>query len=125
MDDIEERKGTGTGENGENKVDPIYRIAITSDAEDCLIKALGIVNTGFDGGKVTRHEIGSWAIKKALANFSDENMREVRAEYFDEVAVLESMLKHVKNTKSLPADLRVLLQRHIGVDDGGSRRNKK
>ena len=40
-----------------------------------------------------------------------------RAEYFDEISLLESILRKAKETGKVPSEFKGLLQKQLGLDD--------
>lgn len=100
------------------KTEETYRLTVSKSAEQALMAILERVNDGFDGGRVNRTDLASWILVKFAERVSDADIREVRAEHFDEVALLESIYRRAKESGRVPAELRALLQSQIGLEPG-------
>jgi len=116
---------TGTGTGPGTGAEELFRINISKVAEDSLGKVLRRVNDGFEAGKVTRHELASWMLSRFSEVIADEQIREVRAEFFDEIALLEAILKKAKKSGTVSPDVKMLLQKHIGLDDTATRKKNR
>lgn len=83
------------------------------------------VNDGFVGGRVNRTQVANWIFSKFARDCSDQEIRDIRAEHFDEVAVLESLLRKAKETGSVPSELREILQKELRLDEPGRKKARK
>ena len=109
----------------EEKNEEIYRVGISGFAEKALAKLLERVNDGFEAGRVNRTQITSWLVLKASHEITEQEILDIRSEHFDEVAVLEALLKKTKEGGNMPAELRALLQKQMGFLDNPKKRPKK
>jgi len=122
MENTQEIKTENT--NANPKTDEVYRIAVTREAEKALNDVLEKVNREFDGGKVNRSEMASWALIRLNKDLDDAMLQDVRADYFDEVAALESLYRKAKETGKVSAELKQLLLKQGGFDASGKKAPK-
>lgn len=111
--------------NKEQKTEELHRITISRGAERALTSIVDRVNDGFAGGKVNRTQIANWVLLRFSEQLDDATIKEIRMEHFDEVAVLESILRQAKESGRVPADFKGLLQKQLGIDEAPKRRPKK
>lgn len=109
----------------ELKTEELHRITVSKQAERALSAVVEKVNDGFVGGKVNRTQVANWILARFNNALTDAEIKDIRAEYFDEVAVLESILRKAKETGRVPAELKGLLQKQLGLEDAPKRRPKK
>lgn len=107
------------------KAEEIHRIVVSRAAEEALIGVVERVNDGFDGGRVNRSQVASWVIIRSCENLEEDEIKEIRSEHFDEVSVLESILRRAKKTGQVPSDMRALLQKQMGLEETPKRKSKK
>ncbi len=117
---IQKYRGTGDG-----KTDEQYRLTVARDAEEAITKITERVNSGFDAGQITKSQAASWALIRQAEILSDQDVRDIRSLHFDEVAMLEALLKRAKQTGELSADLRALLQKQMGLPAAPKKPTKK
>ncbi len=110
--------------DGENKTEEIHRITVSKAAEEAIATITERVNDGFEGGKVNRSQVASWIVLRFNEAYSDSEIREIRSENFDEVAMLESILRRAKKSGKVPSDLKDLLQRHLGLEESPKKKKK-
>lgn len=128
MEELEERKGTGTG-TGSASSDGVsdgetFRILINKKAEALLQSILTRIHEGFDGGKISRHDVVNWLIERHGETLPEEHIKEIRMANFDEVMVLERLLRQAKKQGFVPDDMRAMLVKHIGLEDSSTKRRK-
>ena len=122
--------GTGTGEEestGEvknNENEKMQRIAVSKEAQNTLKAITDKVNDGFMGGKVNLLEMANWILLRFQNELDETKIKEIRAEHFDEVAMLESVLKQAKESGKVPSDFKVLLQKQLGLEEPAKRKPK-
>lgn len=109
--------GIGIG-NGEE----IQRITVSRDAQGALGNIVDRVNDGFTGGRVNRTQMANWILLRFNSELSEAQIKEIRAEHFDEVAMLESILRQAKETGKIPSDFKVLLQKQLGTEETGRKK---
>ncbi len=100
----------------EQKTEEIHRITVSKAAERALAGIMERVNEGFDGGRVNRTQVANWILLRFEDKLSEADIREIRSEHFDEVSLLESILRKAKETGKVPQEFRGLLQQHLGLD---------
>lgn len=123
---IEEKNKDKDGEQKPEKAgDELHRITVSRGAERELTSIVDRVNDGFAGGKVNRTQIANWVLTRFSERLDDAAIKEIRMEHFDEVAVLESILRQAKESGRVPAEFKGLLQRQLGMDEAPKRRSKK
>lgn len=118
-------QGTGTGsgtvekaeENKGNGIEKLERITVSKDAQNTLGTITDRINDGFNGGRVNRTQVANWILKHFLSELDEAQIKEIRAEHFDEVAMLENILKQAKESGKVPTDFKALLQKQFGLDE--------
>ena len=101
-----------------------HRVLISGAVEKALGEIVERLNEGFDGGKISRTQATNWILQKFYENLSDSDIREIRAEHFDEVSVLEAVLMRAKKNGQVPRELKAFLQKQIGLDDTPKKKKK-
>jgi len=121
---------TGTGSGTENNTgttsasEKLQRITVSKEAQEALKAITDCVNDGFNGGKVNQTETANWIILKFQSVLDELKIKEIRAEHFDEVAMLESILKQAKESGKVPTDFKALLHKHLGQEEPTKRKSK-
>jgi hypothetical protein len=119
-----------TGEKTENKDreqknEELHRITVSKQAERALSTVVERVNEGFSGGKVNRTQMANWILARFNDTLTETEIKEIRVEHFDEVAMLENILRQAKESGKVPAEFKGLLQKHLGMDEAQKKRTKK
>jgi hypothetical protein len=117
----EEEKKEEIKTNGSKE---LLRITVSRDAQNALEVIKDRVNDGFNGGRVNLTQMANWILLKFQNELDDSLIKEIRAEHFDEVAMLESILKQAKESGKVPTDFKVLLQKQLGLEEPTKRKNK-
>jgi hypothetical protein len=86
---------------------------------------LSKVNNGFEGGRINRQNLISWILVRFSDECDEQEIRAIRADHFDEIALLELCLKRAKQAGSVTPELKKLLLSQAGLDDTGRRITKK
>jgi len=102
----------------------VQRIVVCNESWSALKAITDRVNDGFNGGRVNQTEITNWIISRFQSELDETQIREIRAEHFDEVAMLESVLKQAKESGKVPIDFKALLQRQLAQEEPVKRRAK-
>jgi hypothetical protein len=102
-----------------SKKEESFRISVSQKVDTEMNDLLFRVNDGFKAGKVNRPQLVNWLISRACQNFSDSDLKAIRADHFDEFAMFEAIMRQAKENGKFPAEFKALMQKHI--DDG----NKK
>lgn len=119
-----------TGEKTENKdreqkSEELHRITVSKQAERALSMVVERVNEGFSGGKVNRTQMANWILARFNDALTEAEIKEIRMEHFDEVAMLENILRQAKESGKVPAEFKGLLQKHLGMDEVQKKRTKR
>jgi len=116
------KDGMGNGKKEkmveENSIEKeeILRITVSRQGEKALLEIIEQVNGGFIGGKVNKTQMANWILKRFKDDMDDLLIKDIRADHFDEVAVLELLLRKAKETGKVPSEFKMLLQKHIGLE---------
>lgn len=102
----------------------LQRIVVSNESLAALKIIIDKVNDGFNGGRVNQTEIANWIILRFQSELDEAQIKEIRAEYFDEVAMLESILKQAKESGKVPTDFKSLLQKQLGLDEPTKRKTR-
>ena len=97
-------------ELGQGKNEELSRLMIATGADDALTRILHFVNEGFESGRVNRSQLASWIILKSEENLNEMDLKRIRADHFDRVIYLESLLKKAKEGGQLPHEINLALQ---------------
>ena len=116
----EKIEGMRTGNSEE-----IQRITVSRVAQGALGSIVDRINDGFTGGKVNRTQMANWILLRFNNALDEAQIKEIRAEHFDEVAMLENILKQAKESGKVPMDFKALLQKHLGQDESVKRKAPK
>lgn len=117
IDNTEEKKDR-------EQVEEVYRVTVTKATDEVLTKIVDKINDGFEGGRINRSQAISWILAKFSEDMAEATVREIRANHFDEIALLSAMLKKAKKTGAIPPELREMLQRQFGLDDTPSKKTR-
>ena len=121
---INNKNGYGSNEIKENKTEEIQRITVSKLGQDALTAIAERVNDGFIGGKINRTQAANWIMMRFNENLSDAEIREIRAEHFDEVAVLEAILRKAKESGKVPTEFKALLLKQLESNDQPKKKAK-
>ena len=111
-------------ENQNTKSDEVYRLAVTKEAEKALNDMMEKVNRGFEGGRISKLDMASWALIRLQSEMNEAMVQDVRSEHFDEVAALEAVLRKAKEQGRVSQELRLMLLKQGGFD-GVPKKNPK
>jgi hypothetical protein len=98
-------------EENNNEKEEISRVNISRHSDKALLDVIEQVNDGFTGGKVNKTQMANWIFKRFKDDLDDSIIKEIRADHFDEVAVLESILRKAKESGKVPSEFKYLLQK--------------
>lgn len=102
-------------------VEEILKITVTKEAGEKLNTVLAKVNEGFEAGKITRQDIASWIVLRFEKSFGENEVQQIRKEFFSEKVLLETILKRVKSSGEVPEFLRDVLKKNWqGIVDAPS-----
>lgn len=123
----EREKGEGemnTEENKKNGPEKIQRITVSKEAQNVLERIKERVNDGFIGGRINLTQMANWILMRFHAELDDTQIKEIRAEHFDEVTMLENVLKLSKESGKVPSDFKALLQKQFSLEEPTKRKTK-
>ena len=89
-------KDLNAGNENRNRIENKSKIAISVTADEALVRMMGGVNLGFKGGRVSKHDLASWILLQFERKYFDGSVEAIRAEHFDQVAYLDSLVKELK-----------------------------
>jgi len=117
----EDEKKEGIKTNGNKE---LQRITVSKEGQAALDSMKDRVNDGFSGGRVNLTQMANWILLNFQNELDEAQIKEIRAEHFDEVAMLESILKQAKESGKVPTDFKALLQKQLGLEEPTKRKNK-
>lgn len=105
----------------------LAKIAISQASESDLCAALERVNKDFSGGRVTKTDLASSLIIRAIQSLDEAGIEEIRQAHFNQVMYLESLIKKLKanHRESLDQDEVSSLQSILGYQSTKRRRTSK
>lgn len=125
MNKEKEEKNEDKKQNKDREADAEYiKITISRKAEDGIANLVAKVNDGFAGGRVTRQDIASWVLSRFTDECTEQDIKAIRTDHFDEITLLELSLKRYKQGGTLPPELRKLLLAQAGLDDAPKKQAK-
>jgi hypothetical protein len=100
-------------------------MSATKGADDALCRIIERINDGFSAGKVSRMQALSWLILYNEQNLSDSVILQIRADHYDEITMLEAILRQAKTAGKLPQELRGFLHKQMGLEETMKKKSKK
>lgn len=108
-----------------NKEEVVAKITVTKDAEEAVSQVVSRVNEGFEAGRVNRQDVASWILTRFMETFSDSDIQQIRAVFFNEIALLEAILKKAKQSGSVPMELKAALMGQVNAPPGPGKKVKR
>lgn len=108
-----------------NKEEVVAKITVTREAEEAVSQVVGKVNEGFEAGRVNRQDVASWILSRFIESFSDSDVQQIRAAFFNEIALLEAILKKAKQNGSVPTELKAALLGQLNMASGAAKKGKR
>lgn len=99
-----------------SKNEESFRISVSKKVDTEMNDLLFRVNDGFKAGKVNRPQLVNWIISHACQNFTDSDLKAIRADHFDEFAMFESVMRQARQSGQFPPEFKALLQKQIDVN---------
>lgn len=112
-------------ENSGKTGDEYIKITISRAAEEAAAGLVEKVNTGFEAGKVTRQDLISWIVLRFSGACTDQEVRAIRADHFDEIALLEQSFRRYKQAGRIPPELKKLLLAQAGIEETSRKTARK
>ncbi len=103
----------------------VVKITVTKQAEEAVSQVVHKVNDGFDAGRVNRQDVASWILTRFVETFSDMDVQQIRAAFFNEIALLEAILKRAKQSGNLPTELKTALMGQTNLQPVESKKTKR
>lgn len=125
MNKIEESENQEEEIIKENQDQELYRITVNKTAERVLSALVDQVNDGFIGGRINRAQVANWVFLRLRESINDSLIKEIRMEYLDEVAILESILRQAKESGKVPTEFKALLQKQLETNEPSRRKTRK
>lgn len=91
----------------------IAKITVTKQAEEAVSQIVNRVNDGFEAGRVNRQDVASWILTRFVETFSDAEIQQIRATFFNEIVLLEAILKKARQNGTLPPELKEALMGQV------------
>lgn len=107
------------------KEEVIAKITVTKEAEEAVSQIVNKVNDGFEAGRVNRQDVASWIINRSFETFSDVEIQQIRAAFFNEIMLLEAILKKAKQGGSVPSELKTALLGQVNMTSSASKKGKR
>lgn len=92
-----------------NKEETIVKITVTKEAEEAVSQVVKKVNEGFEAGRVNRQDVASWVLSRFIETISESDIAQIRAAFFNEIVLLEALLKKAKHSGIMPVELKAAL----------------
>jgi hypothetical protein len=123
------KKGNGekekNTEENSNEKEEISRINVSRQSEKALFEVIEQVNDGYVGGKVNKSQMANWILKRFKDDLDESMIKDIRADHFDEVAVLELVLRKARETGKVPTEFKHLLQKQVGLEISAKKKAKQ
>lgn len=103
----------------------IAKITITKQAEEAVSQIVSRVNDGFEAGRVNRQDVASWILTRFVDSYADTEVQQIRAAFFNEIALLEAILKRAKQSGNVPTELRSALMGQVNAPSIGPKKSKR
>ncbi len=103
----------------------IAKITVTKLAEEAVSQIVSRVNDGYDAGRVNRQDVASWILTRFIETFSEAEVQQIRAAFFNEIALLEAILKKAKQGGNLSEELKSALMGQVNVTTLGPKKTKR
>lgn len=109
----------------EQKDELVVKITVTKQAEEAVSQIVNRVNDGFEAGRVNRQDVASWILIRFIETFSEADVQQLRTVFFNEIALLEAILKRAKQGGALPSELKSALMGQVNAPSVGSKKPKR
>lgn len=108
-----------------NKEEVVAKITVTKEAEEAVSQIVCRVNEGFEAGRVNRQDVASWIISRFIEVLSDIEIQQIRSAFFNEIALLEAILKKAKQSGNIPTELKAALMGQMTMAPAPSKKGKR
>lgn len=80
-------------------MEQIPKIHLSTQADEALDEMLTLTNKDFTSGRVKKTQLLSWIILDFYANRFAASLKKIRADHFDKIAHLRSIIKEIEAAK--------------------------
>ncbi len=80
-------------------MEQIPKIHLSTQADQALDEMLTLSNKDFTSGRVRKTQLLSWIILDFYANHFNANLKKIRADHFDQIAHLRSVIREMEAAK--------------------------
>jgi hypothetical protein len=126
MDNLKNKNKEGTEfedlKEGGAEVQEQFRVVINCEAHGALMALVERVNFAFEAGKITKSDLVNWMLTQSTKFVSDSDVKVLRNLHFDEMKILESMLKSADDRRDLPDEIKKALRDYYGLNEGSKKR---
>ena len=92
-----------------------YRVVISQEANESLEGIVGIVNSDFNCGEITKSNVAEWILTSFKGSLPKADIKKIQESYIDEKKLLQDLLKGSTNTNSdIPPEISRALKEHFG-----------
>ncbi|MGK5089409.1 hypothetical protein WDW86_17805 [Bdellovibrionota bacterium FG-2] len=99
-----------------------YRVVINKEAQLALMALVERVNSGFEGGEITKSDIVNWMLVHSMRFVTDADVKALRSLYFDEKKMLGSLLRNAGEQGALPDEIKKVLRDYYNITEGSKKR---
>jgi len=111
-------------EERENKDDDLVRVLMSKLSFKLMNEFLDKVNNGNVSGKINKSSGLSWIVSKFVEGASESEIKQMRSEHFDELSMLEYVLKRAKAEGKVPDEWKAILQKQLNIEGNVTKKKK-
>lgn len=119
------KKGEDGSKEAKKSDENMAKIAVTKDADRMLVDLVHKLNDGFTAGRATKQDLATLLICLYARDFSEADLHELRAHFFDPIQLWETQLRKAKETGELPKEVREMLYQQFLGQGSNAKRPKK
>ena len=80
---------------------------LTGEADQDLAQMMKETNNGFTSGRLTKTQLLSWIVRSFRQKHFEKEMEQIRAEHFDKIAHLTSVIKAMKEAAAKGQEIEI------------------
>ncbi len=88
-------------------MDTFAKVHLTSEADKDLSQMVKETNDGFTSGRLTKTQMLSWIVRNFRRKHFEKEKEQIRAEHFDKIAHLTSVIKAMKEAEAQGKDIEI------------------